>query len=517
MRQLSRRVARSDQVPRHSVNSEATMLPSELDRQSAQIDGDRARSFSGSSALLLNRQGGSERGFDGGSSYGMGHSRGSGSVPYTPTTPVMCTFPHVPIQGQYSAGIESPNGGLIGLKHAETADPYYRPPRQRRATLDGFSGVPRYGSGDWTKGKSTTNPDGEEHDPVGGPSVSGGATPIPAYLGSHRDDSDYDGEIRNPRTDYAVREVDFYYRPALPNSGTRKLKTGPADPTGPVSSATEWFRGLFGGKSKEKGKGFEVVRSARAPPQGPMHPGEGDTFLEPYRDDPLTITSDDRGRGGFSNRRRGQSASDHEQNNGPTNRGLKLPPLPNIGVGEAIELPSRVGSKSNSYAPTAIRIRPPTIPRKSSRRQSVIESLEHGPENNSTQPPEIVLSSSGYDSAEARTPDPPLQYLQMASSHPSRLPFGSKSSSIRSDNVSTVSTTSSANNVIDDENPKRHQQHRTRQNSAFGSFGSGTRNDLPSNMGYVQQHRASDSIHGPSPEEPTFGGTAAEVIGAPSR
>ncbi|KAI8282665.1 hypothetical protein K4K59_007893 [Colletotrichum sp. SAR11_240] len=74
------------------------------------------------------------------------------------------------------------------------------------------------------------------------------------------------GRLRN----YSTREVDFYYGvrgPALNSEGVgRKLGTGPADPTGPMSSAAGWFRNFFGGKTKEKGKGFEVVRSSRMPP-----------------------------------------------------------------------------------------------------------------------------------------------------------------------------------------------------------------------------------------------------------
>ena len=58
-----------------------------------------------------------------------------------------------------------------------------------------------------------------------------------------------------------------------------------------MSNATSWFKslGIFGGPKKEKGKGFEVVRSARMPPQ--MIPleedGESPTMpQEPYKDSP---------------------------------------------------------------------------------------------------------------------------------------------------------------------------------------------------------------------------------------
>ena len=101
------------------------------------------------------------------------------------------------------------------------------------------------------------------------PSVSGRNTPVPAHIATTNNDEfeDVTNDLKRTKTDYAVREVDYYYGvrgPAL-SSGTRKLKTGPADPTGPVSSATGWFKNIFGGKTKEKGKGFEVVRSSRVP------------------------------------------------------------------------------------------------------------------------------------------------------------------------------------------------------------------------------------------------------------
>jgi hypothetical protein len=112
----------------------------------------------------------------------------------------------------------------------------------------------------WSEPDSGT-PDQEEE----GPSISGRNTPIPPQP--------LDGSTNEPRrskADYTTREVDFYYGvrgPALnANIPSRRIKTGPADPTGPAASAAGWFKSLFGGKTKEKGKGFEVVRSARMPP-----------------------------------------------------------------------------------------------------------------------------------------------------------------------------------------------------------------------------------------------------------
>jgi hypothetical protein len=117
----------------------------------------------------------------------------------------------------------------------------------------------------------------------------------------HRGGSDLDLADPAPRerTDYAVREVDYYYGvrgPALSNAPARKLKTGPADPVGPVSSATTWFQRLVGGKRKDKGKGFEVVRSSRVPANKAREPLEDEEGQElqtsppmnylPYTDSP---------------------------------------------------------------------------------------------------------------------------------------------------------------------------------------------------------------------------------------
>ena len=72
-----------------------------------------------------------------------------------------------------------------------------------------------------------------------------------------------------PRPNYAVREADaFYYRrpdysqPLNPDPTARRLGTGPADPTGPLAIASTWLKGVFRG-NPEKGK-FEVVRGNAA-------------------------------------------------------------------------------------------------------------------------------------------------------------------------------------------------------------------------------------------------------------
>jgi hypothetical protein len=112
-----------------------------------------------------------------------------------------------------------------------------------------------------------------------------------AFMRNFRDDPE--SQIGNsPRkyTDYSTRESDFYYGvrgPALSKThGSRRLKTGPADPMSPIGSATGWFKGLFGGKTTSKKGGFEVVRST------PLHQlQEQDEEIprpsaEPYQDSP---------------------------------------------------------------------------------------------------------------------------------------------------------------------------------------------------------------------------------------
>ncbi|WEW59009.1 hypothetical protein PRK78_004477 [Emydomyces testavorans] len=514
MRQLSRRTSRRRHIPRHSLNSEAAMLGSDMERSSTQLDGERARSFSGSSAILLGRPGAGSRlstGFEASSVYGVGQNRGDGSLPYTPTTPgTVSAFSGA---GRHSGGSASPRAGLVKLKHSETADHFYRPPRQRRATLDGIASASRRHSswGDWSKRDSSNTVSGEEIDVTDGPSVSGRVTPAPAYLGVSKDDPDGDEEAGQPGTDYAVREADFFYRvrgPALSNAPARKLKTGPADPTGPVSSATGWLRNFFRGKSKEKGRGFEVVRSARAaPPAGLMLPEEPDVFHEPYRDDPEP--SKDRERSPEPNAggtlRNAESSGDNGGN------APEAPSLPPIATTDAIELPSRVSSKRELPQLQGLRIRPPTIPRKSSKRQSSVD-IESGPDG------PLKAMSTSYPSTrqELTTPETPRpKHLQLSSAQqPARLPFTSKSSSTRSDQISSNSAGSSINNPTDEDPATPRPTHRSRR-SGPERYVSQKRPERPSSLGYVQQHRASDHIHNAASSSSPFSESTAEIVKDP--
>lgn len=566
MRQLSRRLSRRDGAARNSMTSDAAMLGHDSDHKSIQLNDARSRSLSGSSAVLLNRHAASDGrrsvGPDSISAPSAGHPhRGSGSAPYTPTTtgaPTGAAF----LQGSSpnAAFGGSPRGGILGLKSAEAADPYYRPPRGRRTTLEtNLPGDPSrrsWTSGDWAnKDWSRNSPEqGEAVDLVDIPPASGRATPIPAYLGAQRDNSDPNvSDQRGSPTDYAVREVDFYYGvrgPALSNLPTRRLKTGPADPTGPVSSATGWVKGLFGGKTKDKGKGFEVVRSSRVPPSLGPHINSGATTVngaEPYRDDPeatgaersRTLDLSDEGDAIGAGTRHvpdkempsptpsdetntsDLDSDDHQESGGARLSQIsQVPPiLPNIDTGGGIELPSRIASKASSkpsYASTSQKSRrTPILPQRSSRRQSTpgqAESVSTGAPRLATvgptppsSPPKTRNFSYGLNRSLEHRLEPTTS---------SRLPFESKPSSTKSDRLSAgaESTNSSVGPTPGDERTSQSAAHVRHSSSVLGSLAPDTRNDRPSSMGYVQQHRASDAIHKASPDDQSFLGSTAELV-----
>ncbi|OGM41725.1 integral membrane protein [Aspergillus bombycis] len=467
MRQLSRRMPRRSVGTRQSMGSEAAMLAHTDERLSSQFDGSRPRSLSGSSAMLLNRAAASEGRtsafYESGSAHGGTHSRANSSGLFTPTTPG--SNPTFQGAGYQTTGSNSPKSGPLFAMQAH--DPYYRPPRPRNKRVD-MSG----GEKGRTGGRQRAGSDADD-DIIEGP-MSGRGTPVPAYIPAPKDDLDLD-DPRQSRKDYAVREVDFYYRvrgPPLSQSGTRKLKTGPADPTGPVSSATGFFRSLFRGKTKESGKGFEVVRSARAPPPGLLP--EGDDVHEPYRDEP-----DEQATAGHSRRVSGSDRSYPDTDSDDNNRtGEALISLPQVESGGAIELPSRIGSQHSSPSGAPQASRP-------SRRDSRSLALEDDTASHRSLP--VVTKAV---SEEAHYPAP---QLHPSSSGTGRLPFSAASSPSRDRNFSIASTTASTSSS---------RQH-----------GNGT--ERPSSMGYVAQHRTRDYIHEASPDEPSFTGSAAELVDEP--
>lgn len=567
MRQLSRRNPRRRGQVRHSIASDAAILGPDGDQKSFQMSGGRSRSLSASSAILLNKQNPSDprqsMGLDSVSASGAAlHRVDSESAPYTPSTGgTTSAFSYLAGASQAAGQGGSAGAGIVNLKNAEAADPYYRPPRPRRPTVDAYTpGAPSRGS--WTNG-DLANRRWSQHDPpndgspnyMEGPSISGRGTPVPAHLGTARERSDSNADDpRRSKTDYATREVDFYYGvrgPALSNLPTRRLKTGPGDPTGPVSSATGWLKSLFGGKTKDSGKGFEVVRSSRAPPA--RRTPSGALVLEDeasYTDAPgpaversrdLALSDEGDAVGGGTRHlpmedQRSPLASDEESDDKTIsedefslgNRESQVSPfppaLPTIETGGGIELPSRMHSRTSS-APMgeSSRRAPPTVPRKSSRRHSQHSDIRGGtnegvqlstilqPSQSTTQ--DIGrLNNSGQGSQHRRQP---------VDGTVNRLPFETHLSPIQ-DGRRSADAGSSANSSLliptnEDEDLQGAATQTRNRPSALGFLAPDTRQDRPQSMGFVQQHRTSDNIHTASPDDPAHQGSSAELVDEPSR
>lgn len=236
-RMLKKRQDRPGTADRNSMGSHPDMM--------RDADG-HGRSMSASSQQLLNQAGGNTP-----SSHrtsGLDNLSNAGEVGDSPNM----GYTYVPVglggQGQMQ------QGKTEGKREGEM---FYRPPRKRTMTNEMLGPV-----------KESRSEDSPRHAIAASIARSGTDSPRPAFF---RDRAD-SGAV-SVRTDYAVREVDQYYRgPALNEQQTRKLKTGPADPEGPAASAQTWFQGLWFGllgrkkkKEKDVGKGFEVMRSSRMP------------------------------------------------------------------------------------------------------------------------------------------------------------------------------------------------------------------------------------------------------------
>lgn len=525
MRQLSRRTHRRNQ--RSSLNSNAAMLGAEGDSKSIQLIGSRTRSLSASSAVLLNQPlSGSQRaslGFDQFSQGDYSNFGGGSPVPGTPggsATP----FTYLPSgSGSGSAGPGSRRPTLALGANAEAADPYYRPPRARRPTIDQYTpGARGKGSGASADLANTPYQDfpDQADDGDAGEGPSSFSPPrgsiAPAYLRMHRDDSDPNLSELRKQTDYTVRESDYYYGirgPALSNSQTRKLKTGPADPMGPVSSAQGWFKTLFGSKGKEKGKGFEVVRSTRMPPR--MMPLDEDiesppVHHEPYQDSPDgqssaagNVAASEDGRsiareGGLDvSGEPGPLITDDEESyrsshedpfDHRVNRISDIPPtLGPIDTVGGIELPSRIGSRASSKPSRAGTVnRVPTIPRKSSRRANSKEALSFDVARLSTvagSPPDTPGRMSMI------MPMPGDQHLR-PDNLPVRLPFGSSEPSPSPERTPGHSATSSIYPM-----GEAAMDPGYRRGSLSTAQSLDHHPDRPLSTGYVHHHLASDSIH----------------------
>ncbi|KAG6177859.1 hypothetical protein E4U36_006910 [Claviceps purpurea] len=280
MRELSRRETQRTVPSRASQLSTMAMLHAEEGGRTGYLAPGSGGFFMttvgyGGAAMTAHTKHRSSSGFQSIDVFTAGHRHEDSNSSYIPGTPgETSTF----------SFIASPTVGrpVMVPVHVEPSDPYYRPPRRppinpqlRDSTYSDKTPSNALGidsTSAATAAAAKGNSGVTEAPEAAMEEVARGATPAPGG----------GGVVNLPvnHTDYATREVDFYYGvrgPALNSDNPgRRLGTGPADPTGPVATATGWFRNLFGGKSKEKSKGFEVVRSSRMPPHMVRNGGFGD-------------------------------------------------------------------------------------------------------------------------------------------------------------------------------------------------------------------------------------------------
>lgn len=414
----------------------------------------------------------------------------SNSGSYTPTPPMSYGygFPAGPMTA----------GGLTLDTAAASTGPYYRAPRPRRghqpAGSDGYSPAAQsrgsWGSDLLNRGRSSQGSLGlsqlanqldDWDEAAGAPrSASQAGGPAPSVVGEG--------------TDYAVREVDFYYGvrgPALSEQPTRRLGTGPADPTGPVSTAKSWFRKKLGlVKSKEE-QGFSVVRSSRAP----------QALLDARREAGI---ADEPAEGAASSD--SDAESDGENNDGAADRG-------GSSIGVAVTSPERVIPNRSAVSPSSSdsdeedapnilmlpeahgsrdsiemegRIsRKPTVPRKSSKRKSR----------------ELVTAVSENLSMAMGEPSSPTEHTLLMMGDPGtleqRMPFERHHShtAIEDSHSRSISTTSSVLQPpaeITDEALAR-----------------------PASVGEVHRHRVGDALHHLNTDEhghASIRGSQAELV-----
>ncbi|KAK5110627.1 hypothetical protein LTR62_005666 [Meristemomyces frigidus] len=328
LRMLRKRQNRNIPGDRSSMISSAAILQDGDARSN--YAGNRSRSMSASSQQLLNQTGraSSMNRLSGFENFSMaGEALG-------PDTPSM---DHAQSPFNYLSNADGYMNKPEAVSRKDSEQMYYRPPRVRRTTLEQLAtpgAKPRKSGRSSGSGSDTykDSPQPADVDPTHkksgsqelGAFVAGRGSPAPAYI---RDRADSNENL--PRPDYAVREVDQYYRgAALSENPTRKLKTGPADPEGPAANAQSWLQRLvFGVKNKQKEptKGFEVVRSSRAPPRmrGDLEEGEGMEMQtsppmrqeEPYTDSPPLRQGEARQVVGGAER--SVSPIEHEEDVGP--------------------------------------------------------------------------------------------------------------------------------------------------------------------------------------------------------
>lgn len=477
MRQLSRRVTPREVGPSRAsqLSTSAMLVAEDGSKTGYSMPSGRVRSESGASlgGMLVSPRHRSSSALDSVDLYaGPGHRHIDSGSNYTPVTPgETSTFSF--LTSPSAARSQQPKLPL------EAADPYYRPPRRRRGTLENESPRPsslRASMAMDPKRASVSGGLAPEAADVGA-DISRAATPAPAATAPAANPVSF---LPN-RPDYSTREVDFYYGvrgPALNSEGPgRKLGTGPADPTGPVATATGWFRNLFGGKTKEKGKGFEVVRSARMPPEVARNGGYGDetppegipVAMGVLRNGPIDSDDDDEPQRKPSPKPKpGKLLTDAGEPGGPEDDEPDSPVAERLPRGSLPPPPKGVKSDDEQEAGDG-----PVIPRKSSKRNSAL--LDHS----GTVTPSASHTRSGDDGSQAESEGPPKH---------SRLPFE------RSDSQKRLSSYSSLEFPVE-------LIHRS----------SSGRDERPASFGVVSQH----SISRIDPESTTHVdllGTTAEVV-----
>ena len=382
MRQLSRRMSRRGNGPsRQSQLSSSAMLDAdEVSKAGYVMPSGRLRSESaGSMGMLAHRRHRSSSVLESLNLDAPGANLDSVAGSFTPTTPGEASAYSFLPSPKHAVRRQNPFG-------MQTPDPYYRPPRQRRPTMETSASTPArtaapWDGGEWAQKRLSVAGSATVGDPVEmGTEISRDATPAPYAVPFA------------PRADYSTREVDFYYkvRGERLNSDApnRKLGTGPADPTGPIASAAGWFRGMFGAKGKDKGKGFEVVRSSRMPPAMRARGGDFEDETPPegipvamgvLRNGPIESDDEDEGRQKkgaarpacvtspeqepLNSERVSQDTDADDLGDASVPRGP--PVLPEINTEEVVNWTGEAGQPN-----TEGDLRFPDVPRKSSKRNS---------------------------------------------------------------------------------------------------------------------------------------------------
>jgi len=477
VRQLSKR--NRSRNTRTSLTSDQAMLARDSDLKSDRMD--RAGSLSPSSAMILGQAGSgvdnrSSGGFDQISQGDVGSTVSAVSPgPSTPGGGAQSPFTMIGNSTKRTS-----TGGLTN-KGLEPSDPYYRPPRPRRPTLEPLtSGETGLGVDTSPEQQFNQSPHNFRRDTQdSGFSQSRSSINATFLKQPDPEAGPADQRYRNA-TDFSKREADFYYGlrgPPLSSVPSRRLKTGPADPMSPVASATGWFRNFLGGKRNEKGKGFEVVRST---PLHLMQLEEEEEMAhmghEPYRDSPERQNSPRRDSNIKAGASQDSPTKPSRSADAPIDPLSDAPPMLGPIETGGFDFPSRMNSRSSGTRLQPTRL--PSLPRRSSKR----------------------VSTGPHTGADAYLPPQPASFQRTPHLSPSerantRVPFGGSDRARRPSAASSIAAA-----TPDDPSPL-----------AAPPFAVPER---PPSTGRVVQRRAADALRegGFSARE-----EAAEVVGSPPR